>query len=67
MCYCYLAHKISFLRRAEFGHRLVTRPVFSAPTFRRMIVNTVKLSLFSLLWSFPVPIILSLAINQHAV
>ncbi len=37
---------------------------FSAPTFRRMIVNTVKLSLFSLLWSFPVPIILSLAINQ---
>lgn len=37
---------------------------FTAPTFRRMIVNTVKLSLFSLLWSFPVPIILSLAINQ---
>jgi len=37
---------------------------FTAPTFKRMIVNTVKLSLFSLLWSFPVPIILSLAINQ---
>ena len=37
---------------------------FTAPTFQRMIVNTVKLSLFSLLWSFPVPIILSLAINQ---
>ena len=29
-----------------------------------MIVNTVKLSLYSLLWSFPVPIILALAINQ---
>ncbi len=37
---------------------------FTAPTFKRMIVNTVKLSLYSLLWSFPVPIILSLAINQ---
>lgn len=37
---------------------------FTAPTFSRMIVNTIKLSLFSLLWSFPVPIILSLAINQ---
>ena len=37
---------------------------FTAPNFQRMIVNTVKLSLFGLLWSFPVPIILSLAINQ---
>ncbi|MBQ6756010.1 MAG: sugar ABC transporter permease [Oscillospiraceae bacterium] len=37
---------------------------FTAPTFQRMIVNTVKLSVFNLLWSFPVPIILSLAINQ---
>jgi len=37
---------------------------FTAPTFKRMIVNTVKLSLYSLLWSFPVPIILALAINQ---
>ena len=37
---------------------------FTAPTFQRMIVNTVLLSLFGLLWSFPVPIILSLAINQ---
>lgn len=37
---------------------------FTAPNFKRMIVNTVKLSLYSLLWSFPVPIILSLAINQ---
>lgn len=37
---------------------------FSAPTFGRMIKNTVLISLYSLLWSFPVPIILSLMINQ---
>ena len=37
---------------------------FSAPTFARMIKNTVLISLYSLLWSFPVPIILSLIINQ---
>ena len=37
---------------------------FTAPNFQRMIVNTILLSLFGLLWSFPVPIILSLAINQ---
>ena len=37
---------------------------FSAPTCARMIKNTVLLSLYSLLWSFPVPIILSLCINQ---
>lgn len=37
---------------------------FSAPTCGRMIVNTVLISLYSLLWSFPIPIILSLMINQ---
>ncbi|MCD7841734.1 MAG: ABC transporter permease subunit [Lachnospiraceae bacterium] len=37
---------------------------FTSPNFGRMIRNTVLLSLYSLLWSFPVPIILSLAINQ---
>ncbi len=40
------------------------RRFFEAPTFSRMIKNTVLLSLYSLLWSFPVPIILALAINQ---
>lgn len=30
----------------------------------RMIVNTVLLSLYSILWTFPIPIILSLFINQ---
>lgn len=37
---------------------------FNAPTFGRMIKNTVLLSFYGLVWSFPVPIILSLAINQ---
>ena len=37
---------------------------FSAPTFGRMIKNTVLLSLFSLLWSFPIPIILALMLNE---
>ncbi len=37
---------------------------FTAPNFKRMIVNTVKLSLYGLLWSFPIPIILALGINQ---
>lgn len=37
---------------------------FSAPTCWRMIKNTVLLSFYALLWSFPVPIILSLCINQ---
>lgn len=37
---------------------------FSAPTCSRMIRNTVLISLYSLLWTFPIPIILSLIINQ---
>ncbi|MBQ3155448.1 MAG: sugar ABC transporter permease [Clostridia bacterium] len=37
---------------------------FTAPTFSRMIRNTVLLSFFSLLWSFPIPIMLALAMNQ---
>ncbi|MDE5892396.1 MAG: ABC transporter permease subunit [Acetatifactor sp.] len=37
---------------------------FSAPTFGRMMKNTVLLSFFSLLWSFPIPIILALMLNQ---
>ena len=37
---------------------------FSSPTCWRMIKNTVLISLYSLLWSFPIPIILSLIINQ---
>ena len=37
---------------------------FSSPTCVRMIKNTILISLYSLLWSFPIPIILSLIINQ---
>lgn len=37
---------------------------FSAPNCVRMIKNTILLSFYSLLWSFPIPIILALMINQ---
>ena len=37
---------------------------FSSPTCLRMIKNTVLISFYSLLWGFPIPIILSLIINQ---
>ena len=40
------------------------RRFFSSPTCWRMIKNTILISLYSLLWSFPIPIILSLIINQ---
>lgn len=37
---------------------------FTSPNCIRMIKNTVLLSLYSLLWSFPIPIMLALMINQ---
>lgn len=37
---------------------------FSSPNCVRMIKNTILLSFYSLLWSFPIPIILALLINQ---
>ena len=40
------------------------RRFFSAPNFGRMMRNTILLSLYSLLWSFPIPIILALMMNQ---
>lgn len=40
------------------------RRFFSAPTFGRMMKNTILLSFYSLLWSFPIPIILALMMNQ---
>ena len=40
------------------------RRFFSAPTCWRMIKNTILISLYSLLWGFPIPIVLSLIINQ---
>lgn len=37
---------------------------FSAPNCGRMIKNTVLLSLYGLLWSFPIPVVLALMLNQ---
>lgn len=37
---------------------------FSSPNCIRMIKNTVLLSFYGLLWSFPIPIVLALMINQ---
>lgn len=37
---------------------------FSSPNCIRMIKNTILLSLYGLLWSFPIPIIMALMINQ---
>ncbi len=37
---------------------------FGSPNCVRMIRNTFTLSLFSLLWSFPIPVILALLLNQ---
>lgn len=37
---------------------------FNSPNCFRMIKNTVLLSFYSLLWSFPIPIVLALMINQ---
>ena len=37
---------------------------FTAPTCARMIRNTILLSFFSLLWGFPIPVILALMLNQ---
>ena len=54
---------LGFLESQWVGLKWFAR-FFNAPTCFRMIKNTVLISLFSLLWSFPIPIILSLMINQ---
>lgn len=36
----------------------------SSPDFMNYLLNTLKLSAYGLLWSFPVPIILALLLNQ---
>ncbi len=36
----------------------------TSPDFMRYLVNTLKLSVYSLLWGFPVPIILALLLNR---
>lgn len=54
--------------RGMFGSEWVGlewfRRFFSSPNCVRMIKNTVLISLYGLLWSFPIPIILALMINQ---
>ena len=52
-----------FMGSEWVGFEWFTR-FFTAPTFWRMMKNTILLSLFSLLWSFPIPIILALMLNQ---
>lgn len=54
---------LGFLRSEWVGMRWFER-FFSSPTCLRMIKNTILISLYSLLWGFPIPIILSLIINQ---
>lgn len=55
-------------RRGIFGSPWVGldhfRDFFNSYYFRRLLGNTVKLSLFSLLWSFPAPIIFALLLNE---
>ena len=45
------------------GFRHFTR-FLSSPDFMRYLINTLKLSVYSLLWGFPVPIILALLLNR---
>ena len=40
------------------------RQFLSSPDFMSYLVNTLKLSVFGLLWGFPVPIILALLLNR---
>lgn len=37
---------------------------FSSPQFKVLIINTLKISVYSLIWGFPLPIILALFINE---
>lgn len=40
------------------------RRFLSSPDFMKYLLNTLKLSIYGLLWGFPVPIILALLLNQ---
>ena len=54
--------------RGIFGSEWVGLKYFqrflSSPDFIRYLVNTLKLSVYGLLWGFPIPIILALFLNQ---
>ncbi len=51
-----------------FGSRWVGLKYFqrflSSPDFMRYLVNTLKLSIYGLLWGFPIPIILAFLLNR---
>jgi len=38
---------------------------FNRPFWSRMVINTILLNVYGLLWSFPIPVILALLLNQH--
>ena len=40
------------------------RRFLSSPDFMRYLVNTLKLSVYGLLWGFPVPILLAFLLNR---
>lgn len=40
------------------------RRFLSSPDFMKYLINTLKLSLYGLLWGFPIPILLSLFLNR---
>lgn len=40
------------------------RRFLASPDFMNYLVNTLKLSIYGLLWGFPIPIILALLLNQ---
>ena len=40
------------------------RQFFSSPYFGRLLRNTVLISVYSLLWGFPIPILFALLLNE---
>ena len=54
--------------KGVFGSQWVGLDYFtrflSSPDFMKYLLNTLKLSAYSLLWGFPIPIILALLLNQ---
>ena len=36
----------------------------SSPDFQRYLINTLKLSVYGLLWGFPIPILLAFLLNR---
>lgn len=63
-----IAFKDFNVRLGIFGSEWVGLEYFkrflSSPDFLTYLINTLKLSIYGLLWGFPVPIILALLLNQ---